>query len=69
MQQGISSVPDKKAQTILQSIKMSARESEIVWEADVPEKVVADFIRTQSTSKKEEPKTSTKRPVRRKRTR
>ena len=69
MQQGISSVPDQKAQTILQSIKMSARESEIVWEADVPEKVVADFIRTQSTPKKAEPaKTSTKRPVRKKRT-
>src|SRR5215216_5233773 len=58
MQQGISSVPDPKAQTILQSIKMSARENEIVWEADVPEKVVADFIRTQSTPKKEEPATS-----------
>jgi hypothetical protein len=71
MQQGISSVPDKEAQTILQSVKMSARESEIVWEADVPEKVVADFIRTQSTSKKEEPvkASTTKRPVRRKRTR
>jgi hypothetical protein len=70
MQQGISSVPDKQAQTILQSMKMSARESEIVWEADIPEKVVADFIRTQSTPKKDEPaKTSTRRPVRKKRTR
>jgi hypothetical protein len=70
MQQGISSVPDPKAQTILQSIKMSARESEIVWEADVPEKVVADFIRTQSTPKKDAPATSSpKRPVRKKRTR
>jgi hypothetical protein len=72
MQQGISSVPDKQAQTILQSLKMSARESEVVWEADVPEKTVADFIRSQSTPKKEEPAvkaSTTKRPVRKKRTR
>ena len=45
MQQGISAVPDKQAQTILQSLKMSARENEIVWEADIPEKTVADFLR------------------------
>lgn len=70
MQQAVSSVPDKNAQTILQTLKMFARESEIVWEADVPEKTVADFIRTQSTPKKEEPATSSpKRPVRKKRTR
>ena len=43
MQQGISAVPDKDAQTILQALKMTARESEIVLEADIPEKVVADF--------------------------
>ena len=71
MQQAISSVPDKNAQTILQTLKMFARESEIVWEADIPEKTVADFIRTQSTPKKEEPAKSSapKRPVRKKRTR
>ena len=46
MQQGISAVPDKQAQTILQSLKMSARDNEIVWEADIPEKTVADFIRS-----------------------
>jgi hypothetical protein len=71
MQQGISAVPDKQAQTILQSLKMSVRENEIVWEADIPEKTVADFIR--STPKKEEPKATSapasKRPVRKKRTR
>jgi hypothetical protein len=71
MQQGISSVPDKQAQTILQTLKMFAKDSEVVWEADIPEKTVADFIRTQSTPKKEEPaKSSTpRRPVRKKRTR
>ena len=46
MQQGISAIPDKQAQTILQSMKMSARDNEIVWEADIPEKTVADFIRS-----------------------
>jgi hypothetical protein len=71
IQQGISSIPDKNAQTILQMVKMFARENEIVWEADIPDKTVADFIRTQTTPKKEEPKTSAppKRPVRKKRTR
>ena len=70
MQQGISSVPDKQAQTILQSLKMSARENEIVWEADIPEKTVADFIRS-TPKKKDEAATSApaKRPVRRKRSR
>ena len=72
MQQGISSIPDKNAQTILQALKMFARENEIVWEADIPEKTVADFIRSQSTPKKDEQATSSapaKRPVRKKRTR
>lgn len=70
MQHGISAVPDKEAQTILQSLKMSARESEIVWEADVPVKQVADFLRKKSTAKKDEPATSSpKRPVRKKRAR
>jgi hypothetical protein len=52
MQQGIGAIPDKQAQTILQSLKMSARDNEVVWEADIPEKTVADFIR--SNSKKDE---------------
>ena len=58
MQQGIESVPDKKAQTILQSLKMSARENEIVWEADIPDKVVADYLRSES-----KPTTSTTKPA------
>ena len=68
MQQGISAIPDKDAQTILQNLKMSARESEIVWEADIPEKVVADYLRP-SPKKEEAPKSpAPKRPIRRKRT-
>jgi hypothetical protein len=45
MQQGISAVPDKQAQSILQSLKMSVRDNEIVWETDIPEKTVADLLR------------------------
>ena len=44
MKEGISAVPDKQAQSILQNLKMFARENEIVWEADIPEKMVSDFI-------------------------
>ena len=68
MQQGISAVPDKEAQVILQSLKMSARENEIVWEADIPEKTVADFIRRTPKPATEAPKAAPKRPVRKKRT-
>ncbi len=68
MKQGIEAVPDKQAQTILQSLKMSPRESEIVWEADIPEKVVADYFKpkpataaTPATSTKPAPRRATKR--------
>jgi hypothetical protein len=73
MQQGINAVPDKQAQTILQSIKMSAKDSEIVWEADVPEKVVADFMKPKpAPASKPAPATTkpaARKPVRKKRTR
>jgi hypothetical protein len=45
MHQGINAVPDKNAQTIMQSLKMEARESEVVWEADIPGKAIADFLK------------------------
>jgi len=68
MKQGVSAVPDKGAQTILQSLKMSAKESEIVVEADIPEKVVADFLRSPPKAKEEVTKPAPRRPVRKKRT-
>ncbi len=69
MKQGISAVPDKGAQTIMETLKMTARESEIVIEADIPEKVVADFIRTPPKPKAEATaKPASRRPVRKKRT-
>jgi hypothetical protein len=73
MQQGISAVPDKDAQAMLKALKMTARESEIVVEADVPDKVVVDMLKSASKPKDAAPtKTSapaTRRPVRKRRTR
>jgi hypothetical protein len=66
MKQGIGAVPDKGAQTILQTVKMFPRESELVVEADIPEKVVADYIRT--PKRIESTKPAPKPPVRKKRT-
>jgi len=48
MKEAVNSIPDKQAQALLQNMKMSARDNEIVWEADIPEKVVADYIRMES---------------------
>ena len=71
MQQGISAVPDKNAQSILQTLKMVAKDSEIVWEADIPEKTIADFLKPSPKVKVETTKPTSptpRRPVRRKRT-
>jgi hypothetical protein len=69
MQQGINAVPDKNAQTILQSLKMTPKESEIVWEADIPEKTVADFLKPSPPKVEiETTKPAPRRPVRKKRT-
>lgn len=71
MKQGIDSVPDKGAQAILQTVKMLPRESEIVIEADIPEKVVADYFRPAKKTETAKPaaKAPVKQPVKRKRTR
>ena len=69
MKQGIDAVPDKNAQTILQSLKMMAKDSEIVWEADIPEKTVADFLKPSPPKVEvETTKPAPRRPVRKKRT-
>ena len=60
MQQGVSAVPDKQAQSILKSLKMSARDNEVVWEAEIPEKTVTDFLK--STAKKDAPSVSAPEP-------
>jgi len=71
MKQGASAVPDKNAQTILQSLKMTTRDNEVVIEADIPEKAMADFIRSAPRASVEPAtvsKPTPRRPVRRKRT-
>ena len=88
MQQGLKAIPDQPTsavldsmkmtaaehqmiQTVVKSIKMMARDNEIVWEADVPQQALADAFKP----KKDPPKTGVKstaparRPVRKKRTR
>jgi hypothetical protein len=69
MQQGIDSVPDKKAQAILQSIKMTPRENEIIWEAEIAEQAVAEIFRTPPKAATIEVKTTPRRTARRKRSR
>ena len=44
MQQGLDAVPDKEAQTLLKAIKLTPRESEVVWEADIPNSVFTDIF-------------------------
>jgi hypothetical protein len=71
MQQGINSVPDKQVQAILQTVKMSPKDNEVVWEADIPDKVVALIFAPPTpkiTISAPPPKPTPKRPIRRKRT-
>jgi len=72
MQQGIGAVPDQKIQSIVQSIKMTPKENEVVWEADIPEKTIAELLApaakkvepaAASAPAKTKPKTRTRRPV------
>lgn len=70
VKQGATAVPDKNAQTIMQTFKMAAKDSEIVIEADIPEKVVADFLRpAPKTESGAATKPTSRRPVRKKRSR
>jgi hypothetical protein len=67
MKQGIEAVPDKSAQTALQSIRMTAKENEIMIEADIPGTMIADLVRSETKPKQAAaPKTApAKRPIRR----
>ena len=61
-QQAIDSVSDKSAQSILKTIRVMPKESEIVWEADIANQTVADFIKEQSKPK-ETPKAESSKPA------
>lgn len=76
MRQGINAVPDNEAQTLLQTIKMTPTGNEIVWEAEFPEKVLADIFSPKKTeppaaATKPTPQTKTtpRRPIRKRRPR
>jgi hypothetical protein len=45
LQQAAGELADQNVQNVLKQIRMSAKESEIVWEGDIPNQIVADFIR------------------------
>ena len=67
-QQAIDSVSDKNAQSILKTIRVTPKESEIVWEADIANQTVANFIKEQSKPKEAaKPEASKPAPVPRQR--
>lgn len=69
-QQAINYIPEKETQSVLKNIRILPRESEVVFEADVPQTTVATFIRNQSKQKEipavSKPAAKPKRRVRRK---
>jgi len=72
-QQAIDYIPEKETQSALKNITILPKESEVVFEADVPQSTVATFIRNLTQPKKElmsvtstTPKAKPKRRVRRK---
>lgn len=70
MQQGLGAVPDQKVQSLVQSIKMTPKDNEIVWEADIPEKTIADLLAPvkkvePATASVPAPATKSKKPARR----
>lgn len=75
LRQASSQVPDKTAQSVMNSLKLSATDDEVVLHADVPQQMVIDFIKTQMQPKKKEAASSAEKPpvkkpvVRRKRKR
>ncbi|HEU4767293.1 MAG TPA: hypothetical protein VFS77_07950 [Pyrinomonadaceae bacterium] len=68
MKQGVDAVPDKQAQTILKSIRMTPKDSEVMIEADIPGQMIADLVKpetkpkTEATPRKTTPK---RQPVKR----
>jgi len=72
-QQAIDYIPEKETQSALKNITILPKESEVVFEADVPQSTVATFIRNLTQPRKElmevtstTPKPKPKRRVRRK---
>ncbi len=53
-----SAIPDKTAQSIIQTIAIKPQDNEVVLSADMPQQMVLEFIKTQMTPKKEEASSS-----------
>lgn len=68
LQQAVTSVPDKAAQNVLSNLKLAANENEVVLSADIPQQLVADFIREQTKPAAKTVTSPAKSPVRKKRT-
>jgi hypothetical protein len=62
-QQAITAIPDKNAQGVLKNIRIVPKESEIVFEADVPEQTVASYIKEAMTPTKKEAAATPAKPV------
>lgn len=70
MNQGISAVEDKKAQSVLQGIKMAAKDNEVVIDADIPSQMIFDLFRSEPKKAGDAPaKKPTRKPVQRTRRR
>ena len=69
MKTDISAIPDKTAQTILKGLKLTAKDNEVMIEADFPLQMIVDLIREQSKPTEAAPpaKKKPRRPVQRKR--
>jgi hypothetical protein len=48
---GVSQIPEKAAAAVLQSFKLTARESEVVLAVDFPLETLAEMVREQSKPK------------------
>jgi hypothetical protein len=68
--QAINYIPETETQSVLKNIRILPKESEVIFEADVPTSTVATFIRNQSKPKEipavSKPATKPRRRVRRK---
>jgi hypothetical protein len=62
IQEAAGSLADQNVQNVIKQIRMTAKESEIVWEGDIPNQTVADFIR-EAMKPKPAPATATATPT------
>lgn len=56
-------IPDKTAQAIVKSVKLTAKDNEVVIDADIPLQLIADFVREQTKPKAAAPAPAPKKPV------